>query len=104
MATTGDGRGNGHAHIHSGHEHGHIRRVRRRYGHVRSGNEYGRGLPRGGGGKKNRSKRKEKRSRRKERDKPGTSVGWASRGARADATRGGDRVVQGRTRVRPAEE
>ena len=41
------------------------------------------------GEKKNRSKRKEKRSRRKERDIPGTSVGGALRGARADATRGG---------------
>ena len=41
------------------------------------------------GGEKNRSKRKEKRSNRKERDIPGTSVGGASRGARADTTRGG---------------
>ena len=41
------------------------------------------------GRKKNRSKRKEKRSRRNERGIPQTSVGGASCGARADATKGG---------------
>ena len=54
------------------------------------------------GRKKNRSKRKEKRSRRIERDIPRTSAGGASRGARADAARVGDRTAQGRTRGRLA--
>ena len=54
------------------------------------------------GRKKNRSKRKEKRSRRKERDIPRTSVGGASRRARADVARVGDRTARGRTRGRLA--
>ena len=46
MTTAANGCDHGHAHIHGGNGHGHITRVRRWYGHVRSGNGYGRGLPR----------------------------------------------------------
>ena len=86
MATAGDGRGHGHAHIHNGYEHGHLRRVRRQYSHVHSGNGYGHGLPRGGGGRRT-GVRGRRKNRRKERDIPGTGVGGASRGARADTAR-----------------
>ena len=90
MATAAAGRDHGHVHIHGGHEHGHITRLQRRYGHVRSDNGYVRGLSRGGGGRRTRVKgRRKEAEEKKETYIPRTSVGGASRGARADATRGG---------------
>ena len=77
-------------------------RQRRWYGHVRRGNGYGRGLPRGGGGRRTGVRGRRKRTRRKERDIPRTSVGGASREARTDAARVGDCVALGRTRGRLA--
>ena len=51
----------GHVHIHGSHERGHITRLRRQCGSVRSGNGYGRDIPRGGRGRRTgvRGRRKE---------------------------------------------
>ena len=53
--------GHRHVHIHSGHERGHITRLRCQYDYARSSNGYDRGLPRGERGRKTgvRGRRKE---------------------------------------------